>query len=282
MGRTDRTYKRRWRNLLLNVRYQLSFTTLLVGVTAVLMLALGLWLKDKAYIATNVSATRVIALECPEMPDLVQAALYPMPDAASQNDPIPDEVVDAGAGERPAPRVIIEESSIEEVTPAINAETMTGPTLANIVCRLNQSYKIQPLWARYRLFLYLLFGVTFVLVIGLAFYGIKMTHKVAGPLHKVGLYLDKLAAGTYDTVYNLRRGDQLGAFYEHFKGAHAGLSEMQAEDIEVLESAIEALSAVPKATIDASPELKAAIAELEALLESKREGYKVTPRGGDA
>lgn len=290
MAKTDRTYKRRWRNLLLNARYQLSFTTLLVGVTAVLMGALGWWVKDKAYVATDVAANSVIELQCPDMPELVQRALYPMPkgqdesEAASENDQIPDEPADVAsdagpigdsdagaANERPRPRVIIEESSIEAVTPAVNPETMTAATLANVDCRIAQSFRIQPLWARYRLILYVLFGTTVFLVIGLAFYGIKMTHKVAGPLHKVGLYLDKLAAGKYDTVWNLRKGDQLNVFYEHFKGAHAGLSKLQAEDIEVLESVRDALASLE----DKSPELAAALAELEELCESKRDNYQI-------
>lgn len=294
MAKKDRGYKRRWRNLLLDVRYQLSYTTLLVGVTAALMVALGWWVKDKAFVATDVAANSVIELQCPDLPALVQRALDPAPRArrrASQNDQIPDseapvaapmdagvspDVVDAGAAaEPPRTRVIIEESSIEAVTPSINAATMTAPTLANFQCRITQSFKIQPLWERYRLILYVLFGTSIVLVIGLAFYGIKMTHKVAGPLYKVGLYLDKLAAGKYDTVWNLRKGDQLTEFYEHFKAAHAGLTDMQAGDLEILESVCSALAEVE----DKSPELAAACAELEALLEAKRERYQVGDKG---
>ena len=54
-------------------------------------------------------------------------------------------------------------------------------------------------------------------MLGLAVYGIKMTHKVAGPLFKVSLYLAKMRDGRFDKVYNLRKGDQLVDFYEHFK-----------------------------------------------------------------
>ena len=57
---------------------------------------------------------------------------------------------------------------------------------------------------------YALLATGALLVFGLTLYGIKMTHRVAGPLHKVTLYLDKLRDGTYDAVHNLRKGDQLG------------------------------------------------------------------------
>ena len=306
MGRKDRGYKRRWRNLLLNARYQLSFTTLLVGLAALLMGALGWWVKDKAFVATDVAANSVIELQCPEMPEVVARTLHPMPkaaaapgSAANQNDQIPDQeppvkdaddgdpidpdeldseeidpddpLLDAGAEDRPRPRVIIDESTIEQIAPVVDPATMTGPTLENIDCRIGQSFKIQPLWSRYRLIIYVLFGTTIFLVFALAFYGIKMTHKVAGPLYKVGLYLDKLAKGKYDTVWNLRKGDQLTEFYEHFKAAHAGLSEMQVDDIELIEKVCEALAEVD----DKSPELEKARAELAELLESKRDNYQV-------
>jgi hypothetical protein len=107
------------------------------------------------------------------------------------------------------------------------------------------------------------------LILGLAVYGIKMTHKVAGPLFKVGLYLKKLEDEKYDTVYNLRKGDQLVEFYEHFKSAHAGLRKMQEEDRDRLKDAI-ALAKDAKLA-DKNPELGELIAELETMLKEKEE-----------
>ena len=79
--------------------------------------------------------------------------------------------------------------------------------------------------------LWVLIGTGLLLILGLAAYGIKMTHKVAGPLFKVGLYLGKMRAGRFDKVWNLRKGDQLVDFYEHFKQGHAGVVTMQKDDI---------------------------------------------------
>ena len=59
-----------------------------------------------------------------------------------------------------------------------------------------------------------------------------------GPLFKVGLYLDKLEENQYTTVYDLRKGDQLVEFYEHFKAAHSGITKMQEEDRDRLRDAI--------------------------------------------
>lgn len=102
------------------------------------------------------------------------------------------------------------------------------------------------------------------LLLGLGVYGIKTTHRVAGPLFKVGLYLAKLEKNVYDTVYNLRKGDQLVEFYEHFKDAHAGATRMQEEDRDRLRDAI--ALAKDAGLADKDPEMATLVTELEALL----------------
>ena len=89
----------------------------------------------------------------------------------------------------------------------------------------------------------MLIGTGLLLVLGLAVYGIKMTHKVAGPLFKVSLYLAKMRDGRFDKVWNLRKGDQLVDFYEHFKTAHAGVVQMQKDDIATIKAVIAAAEA---------------------------------------
>src|SRR5262249_50843303 len=78
------------------------------------------------------------------------------------------------------------------------------------------------------------------LTVGLFVYGIKMTHKVAGPLHKVALYCDQVTLGKYEATRSLRKGDQLVSFYDHFRQAHDALKRKQAADIECLRSVLAA------------------------------------------
>jgi hypothetical protein len=91
----------------------------------------------------------------------------------------------------------------------------------------------------------IVFGIVLCLV--LAVYGIVLTHKVAGPLHKVSIYLDKIRQGRLGTINNLRRGDELIDFYQHFKDAHDALRRRTEADIALLEKAIAALGASPVA-----------------------------------
>jgi len=105
------------------------------------------------------------------------------------------------------------------------------------------------------------------LVLGLAIYGIKMTHRVAGPLFKVSLYLAKMKDGRYDKVWNLRKGDQLVEFYEHFKGAHAGVVALERSDIDQMNALIAAAKEAGAGDTEAVKELEALVARKEKALE---------------
>jgi nitrogen fixation/metabolism regulation signal transduction histidine kinase len=126
---------------------------------------------------------------------------------------------------------------------------------------------ISSLEQRRRMVSYLLVAMDLLLVVGLTVYGIRMTHKVAGPLHKVGIYLDKVRAGRFDKVYNLRKGDQLVGFYEQFKEAHEAIRRRQEVDVERLR---ELVAAVERSDVSTrSPDLSRSVEELKALLRVK-------------
>jgi len=109
-----------------------------------------------------------------------------------------------------------------------------------------------------RILLIILIGFGFILSLVLAAYGIVLTHKVAGPLYKITNHLDKIRDGKLGVVYNLRKGDQLVDFFEHFKGAHDALRKSTQDDIALLDKAIAAAGSGPVAE-----ELKAAKARKE-------------------
>jgi hypothetical protein len=109
-----------------------------------------------------------------------------------------------------------------------------------------------------RVLLLTLIAFGFILSLVLAAYGIVLTHKVAGPLFKVTNHLDKIRDGKLGVVYNLRKGDQLVEFFEHFKGAHDALRTRTQEDIALIDKAIAAVGNAPVAD-----ELRAAKARKE-------------------
>nr|MBA3820476.1 hypothetical protein [Deltaproteobacteria bacterium] len=88
MNRRDNTptpapahqYKRSWKNLLINKRYQLRFTMFMVGLSTALMIGLGLWVMKVANETTEVSATSVRGTPCPKIPTISdEAPLPPVP-----------------------------------------------------------------------------------------------------------------------------------------------------------------------------------------------------------
>ena len=115
--------------------------------------------------------------------------------------------------------------------------------------------------------LWVLIGTGLLLMVGLAVYGIKMTHKVAGPLFKVSLYLAKMRDGRFDKVWNLRKGDQLVDFYEHFKTAHAGVVQMEKDDIERIKAVIAAAEAAGAGDHATIGELRTMLARKEKSIE---------------
>lgn len=359
-------YKRSWKNLLLNKRYQLRFTLFMVGVSAILMSGLGIWVMKEANEATTVAMIRVRGEACPKIPEVVDvaglvpespavpmniddptdptkpdteraptagepAAPTPAPSAVdpahvadnnAQSDVVAvkalwctdaectpelatpltvkankcDEyvtdkltnidavdalkkanipVVKCEGGEshsvadaEPAPRratVQLEESSMT-ITPTLPTD-FADRIVSHHICEMRQAGKLDRLEAgRMRIF-WVLLGTGVLLMLGLAVYGIKMTHKVAGPLFKVTLYLAKMRDGRYDKVWNLRKGDQLIDFYEHFKSAHAGVVAMEKDDIERIKATIAAAKDAGLSDHDTVKDLEALLARKEKALE---------------
>jgi hypothetical protein len=83
------------------------------------------------------------------------------------------------------------------------------------------------------------FGVIFC--VAMMGYGIVITHKVAGPLFKLSNYLNRIRDGHLGQVYELRKGDQLHAFFAVFKGMHEALRQRTEEEVKLLERTIAGL-----------------------------------------
>lgn len=107
-----------------------------------------------------------------------------------------------------------------------------------------------------RIILMVLIGFGLVMSVVLTGFGIVLSHKVAGPLYKVRLHLDKIKAGKLGVVYPLRKGDELVDFFEHFKAAHDALRARTEEDVALLDKAIDAAEKAGQAGLVA--ELQAA------------------------
>lgn len=277
---SDRGYKRSWKNLLINKRYQLQFTLFMVGLSTILIVGLGVWVMRVADETTTVSIASKRGTPCPKVPAITHvtegdsgdpppAVPMQLPEPGEPPPP-PAPAVDDAADPEPPRRVTvqIDESQMTMLAPVPKLPPDFGQKVAErYKCEMKVASDIAQLrWGR-QLILIVLIGTGLLLVMGLAVYGIKMTHKVAGPLFKVSLYLAKMRDGRFDKVWNLRKGDQLVDFYEHFKHAHAGVVKMQKEDIAKIEAVIAAAEAAGAGELPSVVELRALVARKEKSIE---------------
>jgi len=299
-------YRRQWRNLLLNKSYQLRFTLVMVGLSTALMIGLGIWVMRVADETTEVSKASVMGTPCPAIPELAAAPAAepesqpqqpPQVPVNRESPPVPEgsaagagkgsaaeagkgsaagaeagkaEPTDAEDAERSQRKIVVSLDPME-VPKAPKASVLPADYAAMVVkhwtCRLKiDAAKASLEHGRDRI-LWVLIATGLLLVLGLAVYGIKMTHKVAGPLFKVSLYLKKMRNGRFDKVYNLRKGDQLLDFYEHFRHAHAGVVKMQQADIERLQAVIAAAEAAGAGDEPAVRELRELLSRKEKAIE---------------
>lgn len=265
----DRSYKRSWKNLLINKRYQLRFTLFMVGLTSLLMAGLGIWVMWVANETTEVSMASVRGEACPKAPVIGDGAPSGGDDDAAARPAMkPDTVTDGKPPPDAEPRhvnVQIDESSMT-LTQTLPPD-LADRFVAHWTCELRQVATFDRLERGRMRILWAMIATGVLLVLGLAIYGIKMTHRVAGPLFKVSLYLSKMREGRFDKVYNLRKGDQLVEFYDHFKLAHGGVVTMQQDDITRIKAVIAAAEAAGAGEHAAVSELRELLARKEKSIE---------------
>jgi len=262
-----RGYKRSWRNLLINKRYQLRFTFFMVGLATAVIAGLGWWVMKVADDTTNVAVSRVRGESCTKVPAVSTASTTVEGNGAGS---APEVAVPLRRDEDGSRRVQLDVSSMT-LKPVLASDYAEQVAL-RWACELVQAHRIRDIEAGRRNILYFLITVGVVLATGLFAYGIVMTHKVAGPLFKIRLYFKKMREGRYDQVYDLRKGDQLVDFYAHFKHAHAGVVALERADVDRLRAT---LAAIDRAgTAGTSPEVDAAVAELREILTRKEKSLE--------
>src|SRR4051812_31716858 len=121
-GKQAPQYKRSWKNLLLNKRYQLRFTLFMVGLSAVLMSVLGLWVMKEANEATTVAMARVRGEACPKVPEVIE-----IPGETTDENAVPMNIDDA-----PAPAPETPAAAEPPPAPAPAAPTAARPTPSKV------------------------------------------------------------------------------------------------------------------------------------------------------
>jgi hypothetical protein len=108
-----------------------------------------------------------------------------------------------------------------------------------------------------------LFGLVSVLFLG----SIYMTHRIAGPIHAVYLYLHQVAAGEWRRMRPFRKGDEFAFLHESLDLVYDALTERERNELAALEHVRGALNGNP-AQLGARAEVERLIEEKQARLRS--------------
>jgi nitrogen fixation/metabolism regulation signal transduction histidine kinase len=119
-----------------------------------------------------------------------------------------------------------------------------------------------------RIVLWAIVGFGAILVLTVTAAGIWMTHKIAGPLHNIGLAFARVRDNRLSPdLGTLRKGDELHAFHASFREMYDAIRARVLSDRDALEKAITAIEAQPSRTAA----LESVLAELRTLQRDKVE-----------
>jgi hypothetical protein len=123
-----------------------------------------------------------------------------------------------------------------------------------------------------RVVLWGIIGFGVVLILSISAVGILITHKVAGPLHKIAGFFGKVRDNRLGQApANLRKGDELQEFYGAFKEMHSAIRTRAEDDVRVIGNVVSVLETSPDAR---SPNMQRALEELRDLRKRKEESLE--------
>jgi len=199
-------YKRSIKNYIVDSRFQLKYTGMIIFVSLLISGVLGTVLLTTSNDVIAESAK--VVEESKKVSDVVQMNMTKDPIYA--DNPELKAAFLAGAGE---------------------ADAKIAERSATLV---RQQQRMR----------YALFGGLSLMVILIAMLGIYFTHKVAGPIYKMKLLLGQVGRGKLNFQGRIRKGDELQDFYEAFEKMVEQLKERQRLEVEQLEEAMEAARSV--------------------------------------
>jgi methyl-accepting chemotaxis protein len=196
-------YKRSVKNYLIDSRFQLKYTGMILGVAIVISMVLGIFLWQTS--GEVVVESQKVVEQSKKVSDVVKMSI--------KDDPV--------YGDNP------------DLAQAFNsaAAEQDNKILEQQATLVRQQHTM----------LYTLVTALAVMVFLIGVLGIFITHKVAGPIYKMKLLLRQVADGKLKVQARLRKGDELQDFFDVFAQMVERLRERQAKEVEELDVAIESV-----------------------------------------
>jgi nitrogen fixation/metabolism regulation signal transduction histidine kinase len=228
--------RRHTRHYLINARFQLKYTALLVGVVVSVMAALGAVIWQLGNTAAQHAQYAAAQAEVALRESHTSSRLVRMNALAS-------------AGDNPDLVKILEDELAD-------TDRQAEKNLADVQARRGavESNRRQLLWV--------LLGAGSAIVLLLTVMGIFITHRIVGPVFKLKRLLRQAGTGRLVVKERLRRGDELGDLFDTFLQMTLSLKALQIDRLVTLDAALRELDEAGTA-----PAVAARLRELRAQMQ---------------
>lgn len=230
MAQTTR-HQRKLRNYLLDKKFQLKYTGIVIAITVILSAVLGYYLYQEIVVSQNTILARDLASDT--------------------------FVIEPGTPEKVLEEVDRVTNSInEEVTEASHSRVAVVVTVNNAPAgRTADLYQesFGDEMSRKTTVLVAALGI-FLFVLAMAW--VYLTHRIAGPVYKMKLLFAKVTGDNIKVEGRLRKGDELQEAFESFLAMIERLRDDRREKIETIEAVIDDLEKKGGASEEALQKLK--------------------------
>jgi nitrogen fixation/metabolism regulation signal transduction histidine kinase len=224
-------HQRKFRNYLLDSHFQLKYTGFLVATALLLSLALGtlLWSSSREVIAQSQETVK-------QGQETVERGQEVVRESQKVSTVVHMNIVkDPVYGSNPELAAVFNESAREQ-DKRLEAQQHKLESEAQALQKRSVDLSRQ----RTEMFVVLITLLS-LLVVGVGVAGIIVTHRVAGPIHKMKRLLGYVGDGHLRLTEKLRKGDELQHFFDAFEKMVESLRERQLMEIGKLDQAIGSL-----------------------------------------
>jgi nitrogen fixation/metabolism regulation signal transduction histidine kinase len=193
-------YKRSFRNYLIDSRFQLKYTGMILAMAALVSAPLGVFLVKSSREVVEQGAR--VSRESQKVSDLVKMQIEKDPIYGSD----PELAKEFGAASGASDNEVAKQQAA--------------------LAKQQQSMFVTVVGAL----------ALMVMLIGLL--GIYITHKVAGPIYKMKMLLRQVGEGKLEFRGGLRKGDELQDFFEEFSKMVEKLRDRQATEVTAIDEAL--------------------------------------------
>ncbi len=241
-------YQRSAKNYLLDRRFQLKYTAYLVGIAALISLALGfIILRTSSAVLEQNARAVTLGLELVDQGRAtVERGTQVVEQSRKVSKVVAMNIAKEYADDPELAKTFQEATSKDEK--ALNEEQARLEADAASIARQAEELRLQSkeLEEQQRALLVGIVVALLLLVVALGVAGIVVTHKVAGPIYKMKRLLKQVGEGQLVMRERLRKGDELVHFFETFEKMVNDLRRRQSSEIAKVDLILQRLEEAPR------------------------------------